>query len=175
MRLAVKGIMMTTEFRHYELRETKDSRIVGTAVRYGDRARILDFEEEILKGAFKYDDVILNIQHNRNRPIARTNGSGLELRDGDTALEIEATLPPTPNGEEAMAMVKAGLLRGLSVEMEVLDELWNATGGSHLRTIRSARLHGIGLVDRPAYPDAAVAMRNKPENLTVPVPKRFYW
>ena len=57
-------------------------------------------------------------------------------------------------------MVRAGLLRGLSVEMRIDEETWEDGSPAPSRTIHRALLYGIGLVDKPAYPDSKVAMRN---------------
>ena len=146
-------------FCEFELR-SDGNRLVGTGVRYGDTYKNPNFHETIERGAFTFDDVIMNIQHDRNRPIARTNGGGLEVRNTHEALEIEAVLPDTPMGIEALAMVRAGLLRGFSVEMRVDEETWQDGPKPPTRTIHRARLVGVGVVDIPAYPDSKVAMRN---------------
>ena len=52
--------------------------------------------ERIEPGAFApLGDAILNAQHDRTTPLARTDGGGLTLLDSEAALEIRAELPPT--------------------------------------------------------------------------------
>ena len=132
--------------------------IEGVLVRYGDTADVAGmFRERLLPGALTYNDVVVNVQHDRARPIART-GAGLELIG--TATELRAVITPigTRDGAEALALVKAGVLRGLSAEFKVSEE-GRAPDG--VREVRAATLVGVGVVDRPAYPDslAAVAKR----------------
>ena len=94
-------------------------------------------------------DLILNWQHQRERPLARTGGGGLTLTDSDVALEMAAVLPDTREANDAVEMVKAGIMRGLSVE-------FHATRAKPCKATcawsKSARLVGVGLVDVPAFP-----------------------
>ena len=140
---------MTIERRFVEFRADGDT-LSGVAVRYGDTARIAgQFDESIQPGAFTpIDDVILNLQHERSKPVARTGTPYLSLDDDDKRLEVRATLPDTVYGREARELIDAGLLRGLSVEMTVDRDEWRGQS----RVIHKARLSGVGLVDRQAYP-----------------------
>ena len=61
-------------------------------------------------------DVILNIQHDRGKPIARTDGGGLVLTDSPQSLRIAATLNETRQCEDVLTLVRDRVLRGLSVE-----------------------------------------------------------
>ena len=71
-------------------------RLSGTAVRYGDVATLPWGRERFTAGAFApIGDVLLNSQHDRRTPLARTGGGGLEIRDTAEALLIEAELPAT--------------------------------------------------------------------------------
>jgi len=145
--------MEALERRAVALRHDGERVISGVVMRYGAEATIGGaFRERVEAGALGTpQDVILNIQHDRARPIAR-QGHGLHLVDSGEALEMRAELPRTRDAEDALAMVEAGLLQGLSVELRVEADEWtrDATGG-HLRTIQKALLSGIGLVDKPAY------------------------
>lgn len=133
--------------------------ITGVAVRYGDTANIGGyFEERIEPDAFRdMDDVVLNIQHDRARPIARTGGGGLELTNSTDKLRVSATPVATRDGKDAVLMVEHRVLRGFSVEFVAKREDYV----DDVRVIREARLVGLGLVDRPAYGDslAKVARR----------------
>jgi len=153
---------MRVEHRYCEVRAVgaPDSRrIEGVLVRYGDVADLGQFSERIQRGALEWDDVTLNIQHDRGRPIART-GSGLTLGARDDGVRLAADVAPTRAGDDALQAVRAGLLRGLSVEMVVRSDDWQDVYGARnsiIRTITGATVRGVGLVDRPAYPDSAVA------------------
>ena len=134
-----------------------DSReLRGVVMPYGSEARLPWGRERFEPGAFgTIGDVLLNVQHQRSRPLARTGGGGLELADSTDALRMVATLPATRDGDDALLLVRGSVLRGLSVEMEVTRERMEGS----LRVVERAVLHGIGVVDRPAYSDAEVAAR----------------
>ena len=146
------------EYRFAAL-EVRDSGAVieGVAMRYGSVAKIAGvFDESVEPGAFKFDDVILNRMHDRADPIARTGGAGLDLTDSAAALALRAMVPEYR--ADIRDMVARGILRGFSVEMEVTAEDWPSP---RRRMIRAATLHGIGLVDRPAYGDATAAIAKR--------------
>lgn len=155
---------MEPERRYSPVEFREDGRgLAGIALRYGDTASLPWGEERIAPGAFgdlANADVVLNFQHRRDRPLARTQGGGLELRDTAEALSLSATLPETRDGDDALALVRNRVLRGLSIEFEATSE--RQEGG--LRIIEGARLLGIGLVDKPAYTSAVVAARQAAAN-----------
>ncbi len=163
--------MKTLERRFVELRR-EGRTLSGVAIVYGSEARIFpDFRERFQPGAFgdvSSLDVILNVQHQRSRPLARSGGGGLELRDSATQLEIRAELPQTRDADDTLALVESGVLRGLSLEFQATRETWSGT----LRTIQRARLSGLGIVDRPAYSDSSVqvAKRHRPTERVREVP-----
>lgn len=131
--------------------------LTGIAIRYNELANIGSFQERIVPGAFgdlANQDIILNLQHNREKPIARTGGGGLELIDTDTSLQIRANLNPD-FASRAIAMVKAKILRGLSVEFLPIQKAIE----NSVTVIRKAKLVGIGLVDKPAYSGSIVQVR----------------
>ena len=140
--------------RYAELRH--DGRTVeGVAVRYGDEARIDGGRETIARGAFNpVGDVVLNVMHKRHKPIARTGGN-LRIDDDGDELKVRAELPNTRDADDALELIRANVLRGLSVEMRVLDESIEGD----LRIVKRARLVGIGIVDKPAYTESTVAAR----------------
>ena len=139
-----------------ELREdagrSSPGRLVGTLLTYGERAG--DRPEMFEKGALTWPagGVVLRRQHERGQPILRFTP---ELR-GD-AVVVDEPLPDTSAGRDAAAEIRSGLFRGLSVEFKALRDA--VVGG--VRRIASAELVGAGLVDDPAYPGAAVAVRHK--------------
>ena len=147
------------ELRWAELREVGDGRAVaGRAVLYGELADIAgQFREEIRPGAFRTDDVVLNLAHERTALLARTGGGGLEFRDSGTELAFTADLPDTSAARDALALVRSRVVRGASVEMVVTRDEWqeNATR----RVIHEARMIGLALVARPAYPSSSITAR----------------
>ena len=147
------------EHRYFELRADPEKRLLeGTALVYGDVARTRSGEETFEAGAFGNVsglDLLLNVQHNRQRPLARTDGGGLVLTDSPERLEISATLPATREADDALELVVTRVLRSLSIEFLATREVRQGIR----RIIRAAHLGGIGLVDRGAYPQSTVEAR----------------
>ncbi|WP_419936910.1 HK97 family phage prohead protease [Candidatus Palauibacter sp.] len=135
-------------------------RLSGVVLPYGTEARIPGGRERIMAGAFgdvSALDVVLNVHHDRGRPLARTGGGGLRFSDSDVSLDLEATLPETREAEDVVRLVRAGVLRGLSVEfMPTREERVR-----DVLEVLEARLLGVGVVDRPAYPAATVSARRR--------------
>ena len=153
---------MTTEFRYCEVRR-EGRTLSGRGIVYGDVAKVGSRGERFLPGAFGADvggiDCLLNVQHDRARPLARSGGGGLTLTDSPTALEVRAELPETRESSDTLALIEAGVLRGLSLEFVSLREHREGT----TRVIASARLVGVAVVDRPAYKASTVATREHTE------------
>ena len=129
----------------------------GVGIRYGEIARMPFGRETFEPGAFgdvRGLDVRLNVQHVRDRLIARTPQT-LALTDGPDALRVLATLPETREADDALTLVRAGVLRGLSLEFRA----GHAPFIDGVRTVRRAGLLGFGLVDTPAYGGSIVEAR----------------
>lgn len=146
------------ERRFVELRST-DTGIVGTVLRYGDTAKVTTlfggFTERFEPGALTLgDDVIVNLMHDRMKPVART-GKGLKLKHTNERLDASITWPDTVYGREARELVTAGILTGFSMEFRAVTERFE----QRERVISAAVLHGIGIVDRPAYGESEIATR----------------
>lgn len=142
---------------HFNVAADLDAKkIGGIAVRYGDTASIAgQFMERIDAGAFgEIGDVVLNVQHDRARAIARTQGGGLELADGPDVLRATATPVATQEGRDALLMVRHKVLRGLSIEFRCKRDDFV----DDVRIVREAELVGLALVDRPAYGDSVLAV-----------------
>ena len=122
--------------------------IKGKVVCYSETALIGgQFEERFESGCFgEISDVLVNIQHQRTKPVAR-QGEGLELVNSETILSASVDLDGTPNGEECRAMIDKKILRGFSSEFVCNVDEWNG----NKRVIKEAELCGIGIVDKPAY------------------------
>ena len=158
---------MTVERRYVELRQEGGRLLSGRAVVYGDVARVPWGQERIEPGAFApIGDVLLNDMHQRAVPLARTGGGGLELIDSAEALEVRATLPETRAANDVLELVKAGILRGLSVEFRGAV----ARMDGNVRIITRATLGAVGVVDSPAYPKSEVEARMAA--LAKPAPRR---
>lgn len=136
-------------------------RLQGVAMRYGDTTAFPWGLERFAPGAFgdiAKADVTLNVQHDRSQIVARTGGGGLELLDSESELRIQADLPETSMARDAVRMVSAGLLRGLSIEFKAVKETV-LEGRRPIREIQRAKLLGIGIVDRAQYSQTQVQAR----------------
>ena len=154
-------MLMKTEYRFCELRR-EGRTLSGQGIVYGDVARVGNRSERFLPGAFgdvSTLDLLINVAHDRARPLARSGGGGLVITDSVTALEVVATLAETRESEDTLALVEAGVLRGFSIEFVPLQV---RTEGA-TRVLVKARLVGIAVVDKPAYQQSVVSARAEVE------------
>ena len=159
---------MKLERRQTELR-SQGRTLAGTAIRYGDIAELPWGREKFIPGAFAdlaNSDVIMNVQHDRGRAIARTQGGGLVLEDSSEALRIRAELADSTDANDALLLVRQKILRGLSIEFQALEERNEAD----LRIIEKARLSGVSVVDSGQYPGSTVEARAKGAGLKGKIP-----
>ncbi|MDE0201594.1 MAG: HK97 family phage prohead protease [Rhodospirillaceae bacterium] len=163
--------MSAIERRYVELRAAAEGRrLEGVAVRYGDTARLPWGRERVAVGAFRpLGDVLLNASHDRAAPLARTGGAGLVLLDTADQLAFRADLPVTRAADDVLELVRAGVMRGASVEMRVSAERIERG----VRVIERAVLSAIGIVDSPAYPASEVEARRAA--WPVPAKRRRVW
>ena len=139
---------------------TGPGRVEGVAIRYGDEATLPGFRERFQAGAFgdvAALDVVANLQHRRDRPLARTGGGGLTFTDEATALRAGLDLPATRDGEDAAALLRRGVLRGFSLEFRVEGERFEAG----VRIVERASLRGLALVDTPAYGESLATIAER--------------
>ena len=123
-------------------------RLSGPAIVYGDVSP--GHRERFEAGAFDLSagpTRWLDWDHDATRVIAFTGGGGLTLRADSAGVHVEADLPAIPIADKALAAVRAGEMRGLSVEFTALDE----TREAGLRLILKAELVGVALVQIPSY------------------------
>ena len=137
--------------REFELRSEPNG-FSGTIVDYSDRASIRGVPERFMPGSVEFDDVILNLMHDRSQPVARTGTEYLTIDDSPRALTLSAKYPDTVYGNRARELVEAGVLRGLSAEFVAVEERMQAG----TRIIDKAKLYGVGIVDRPAYQQSMI-------------------
>ena len=161
------------EYRYAELRTEGARSVSGTVIRFGNDADIGGaFRERISRHALRPDDTILNLQHDRRKPLARLGGS-LRFVQGNDALELRAEIVETATGDEALALIKAGIIRGISVEMQVRNDTW-AHGEIPLRTVHDAIMSGVSLVDKPAYPKSSIQRCKDATGLVEVMPYKWH-
>ena len=140
-----------------------DERTLVGRMPYGEVAAVgvpVQFHETIRPGAFgAIGDVILNTLHSRTIPLARTGGGGLEIEDTDKALTFRAVLPRTSAADDALELVRAGVMRGISIEMRVKHQNVAAGPQGRVRVVERAELVGIALADRPVYQETSIGAR----------------
>ena len=146
------------EYRAADL-DVDGREVGGWLVRYGSTATLGRFTETIAPGAIQVPgDLILNRQHDRKKPLARTGG-GLVLTPTEKGVELRATLPNTRDADDTLELIRAKVLRGLSAEFKAIRDRWQ---GNH-RTVTQAVLTGAAIVDKGAYADATIAVRHLEE------------
>ena len=140
----------------FEIRQAEDpsrdspGRLVGTLLTYEERAK--DRREVFARGALTWpaDGILINEQHNRQAPILRA----VPYLDGD-AVKIDAPVPNTARGRDAVTNIREGIWTGLSVEFHSRAE----GRRGNLREIRSAYLGAAALVDAGSYAGSKVEVR----------------
>lgn len=126
------------------------------------------FKEVVRQGALTIQPgLFLNRFHQRITPLARL-GKQLHLQDTAQALTLTATLPETATATDVLKEIDAGLLNGFSVEMRVAKDSWERG----TRVIHKAHIEAIGLIDRPAYPEATLRWFEQHADTPTPPPKR---
>ena len=151
----VRGVAMDgIERRAVEFRATAAGTIEGTLIPYGVASRIGGVFDEVFEpGSVRFAAPLVNVQHDRTRPLARL-GHGLILTDSATALRAKIVLPDTTDGRDTRALIESGVLRGLSAEFCAVREDWPAPDR---RVIHEAELRGLAVVDDPGHQSALIA------------------
>ena len=145
---------MRGEIRQIEIRADGHA-IAGTAINYGERAEIMPGRfERFEPGSLSWDDVILNRQHRRDLPLART-GAGLSIMVDANAVKFRAELPNTVEATDLRTLVASGIMRGASIEFVAERERQEGD----VRVIEAARLLAIAVVDQGAYAGSTVEAR----------------
>ena len=134
------------------------------------RGRLVDFNrltpignpkryvERIVMLALPDTGAVLNLQHDRARPIMRLM-PGTHLTPTRDGIDLRAILPETSRTAEFAEGYEAGVYRGLSVEFVATQSDFTrivdgADAGGLLRVVEAGRVTGAGVVDEPAYPGA---------------------
>ena len=134
-------IRCAIEWREDHTREGP-GHLSGSLLTYETRA--VDRPEEFADGSLEWraDGVVLNIQHNRKRPIVR-----FIPRVENREVLIDVKLPDTTDGRDAATLVRDGTAQGLSGEFVVMREEYR----NGVRRVLRAKLIRAGLVDDSSY------------------------
>ena len=142
------------EYRTAEFR-AEGRKVRGLALPFEVETRVGAGLERFQRGSVSTTgEALLNLHHEQTRPLAREPLS-LRFEARDDGLHLEADLPLTREADDALALVDAGVLTGLSVEFRASREVMQ--GG--VRVIQAAVVRGVALVVRAAYPQTSLEVR----------------
>lgn len=149
-------------------------KLEGYASRFGVRAAIADFEEEIRSGAFaeslKVGDKLALVDHDVSRVLARTRNGSLKLAEDSRGLHFEISLPQTTLANDVLALAEVGSLGGASIGFIAKRDSWRG----RLRTLEQIDLREISIVQSfPAYPSTTVTARSLGMTSRSPLARRI--
>ncbi len=139
------------EFRADDSR-SGPGRLTGVLMTYGEQAgdRREMFDPDSLY--WRESGILIREQHRRESPILKT----VPIVDGKL-IRIDARVPDTQRGRDAITNVREGVFTGLSVEFAA-EKVVDRNG---MRVIQRAFLDAAGLVDYPSYTNSLVEARAK--------------
>ena len=157
---------MKLERRFAELAEVEGRTLSGIALPFEIEARVGGMRERFSRGSVQSTgEAILNRQHQRGVPLAREPDT-LTFEAREDGLYMRAVLPETQEADDTLALVKARVLRGLSVEFRAHKE--RRVEG--VRVIDAATIHGLAVVDSRAYRTGLTVREHDIPGVTAPVP-----
>lgn len=126
--------------------------IFGVADRGGDIVEAGAFAESLAARKAAGEGIAMLWQHNPEAPI----GIWTEVSEDARGLKVSGELlADVPKGAEAIALVKAGALSGLSIGYRTRDSVTDETTG--LRRLKSLELWEVSLVTFPMNAGAQLA------------------
>lgn len=151
--------------------ENSAPKLIGYAAKFNSLSHTLKsekygaFREVIRKGAFtrsisNNDQVILNIDHDNSKLVARTSAGNLRLSEDEIGLRVEADLPNTTVANDLKENLKVRNLVGMSFAFTTNKDLFRKEGNETLRELHDVNLHDVSVVYTPAYPSTEVALRS---------------
>lgn len=157
---------MQKEFRNYQIRALgEESRTIEGFIPYNSLSEDMGFREQILPGAFsktlaESKDIRALYSHDDAKILARTKNNSLTFTDGPDGLRFHFDAPETTDGEDALKMVRSGLIDGVSFGFSVITDNWHLINGEEVRDLIEVRLYEVSLVGTPAYPQSKASMRS---------------
>lgn len=157
------------ERRHFtvaNLRAKKDGlAIEGHAAVFNQLSDDLGgFKEMVRPGAFartiQNDDIRALWNHDVNFVLGRTKNKTLSLREDDTGLAIENTLPDVAYARDFLKIIDRGDVDQMSFGFRTLRDDWRMDAGLVIRELIEVELFDVSPVTFPAYPQTDVAMRS---------------
>lgn len=135
--------------------------ISGYAARFDVKSAVIagSFREIIRPGAFRETlannaDVVLTVNHDGARLLARTKSGTLRLREDKVGLRFEADLPETSLAKDVEVLVQRGDLDAMSFAFTKQRDAWGEdVDGVPLRELIAVGLRDVTITANPAYPD----------------------
>lgn len=122
-----------------------------------ERGRV--FREQIKPGALKPEgNVSLWWMHDHTDPLANTKSGTLTVTEDERGLAFVADIGNTQRANEIRDLVRRGVVSEMSIGFVVNQDTWDGTTS---RTITSARLHEVSLVENAAYTGTLAAVRKE--------------
>ena len=153
--------MRTLQLRDLRTRDVDGSdelEFDGLAVPYATEITYGGISEQFARGAFDTEAAVgtpLLWAHDRAEPVGHITSA----QDTPVGLMVTGRVLPTNRGRDAITLMRAGSLRGLSVGFEPTGQESTATGITYTR----ATLHELSLTPLPAYSDATVTATREEE------------
>lgn len=128
----------------------KGRTLSGYAVQYGVESRIGDFTESFASGSVRKTitdrpdqrDIVGLADHNSSELLGRTSSGTLRLNEDARGLAFEIDLPPTPLGDEILALAARKDLGGVSFAFIPIAEEWSGDK----RTVTEAQILEISII-----------------------------
>lgn len=143
---------------------TGGSTIEGYAAVFNSKSEDLGFREIIMPGAFdraleESHDVRALWNHNSDMVLARTKSGTLRLTVDERGLKIEADMPDTQAGRDALTLIRRGDVDQMSFAFRTLTDEWRMEDGETIRELRDLELLDVSPVAYPAYAETQVSAR----------------
>jgi HK97 family phage prohead protease len=154
----------TLEIRATAGLQEDSGKLVGYAAVFNSRSHDLGgFVEVIEQGAFartltENPDILALMEHDTAKVLARTTNGTLTVTEDARGLRVEIDPADTSYGRDLLALVRRGDVHGMSFRFRPYPGGEKRQRG--LRTLTSVMLKEVSVVVDPAYPAAAVEVRN---------------
>lgn len=152
--------------------DTESRTVAGIPIVFNQITDLGWFTEEIDRHALDQadlSDVILNFNHNDDVLLARTTNGSLNLDIRDTDVYMTGNIIDTTQGDDALKLVKSGLVNAMSFAFIIDDdgERWEHTadGREHRVITKIKKLFDTSLVVFPAYPQTSAWARGNTDEL----------
>lgn len=159
--------------RAEEQSNESEMRFSGYALKFDEPTMINSwggaFEEKIDRKALDDADlsnVVLNVNHNMDKLLARTTNGSLKLEIDEVGLKCDGTIANTTEGKDAYEMLVRGLINKMSFQAEVIEDEWEESDGVSRRIIKKlGRFFDVSAVTFPAYENTEILAQRDADSL----------